>query len=272
MVEADDDIFFLYRLILSLEWKRRPIPMMSRSITSGKNASDAIMIDSSSSSGRSSISRGLNTTDIGGTSTARAGTDVHSVGVTIGSSQGNTTTPASQATTNKKRELPWKKKRTNKAKKPKKPPQFAISEQDPFEICDDAITFCIRGKPLPQSRDRMGWNGTRYNPSKRSQNGFGNVVMEACRTRASNDVLVSGTLFGDCKVEATVSFFFPTPKTTGKLQNTADIDNLLKFVFDALNGVLYNDDGQVVRVVAEKSFCGARGGNGYTCVTIKSIK
>jgi hypothetical protein len=37
------------------------------------------------------------------------------------------------------------------------------------------------------------------------------------------------------------------------------VDNLCKFLLDCLNGVLYNDDGQVIRLVAEKSFGNDRG-------------
>ena len=44
------------------------------------------------------------------------------------------------------------------------------------------------------------------------------------------------------------------------------MDNLCKFLLDCLNGVLYNDDGQVIRLVAEKSFGDDRGGNGYTII------
>jgi Holliday junction resolvase RusA-like endonuclease len=46
--------------------------------------------------------------------------------------------------------------------------------------------------------------------------------------------------------------------------------NLCKFLLDCLNGVLYNDDGQVIRLVAEKSFGDDRGGNGYTIVSISA--
>jgi Holliday junction resolvase RusA-like endonuclease len=48
------------------------------------------------------------------------------------------------------------------------------------------------------------------------------------------------------------------------------VDNLCKFLLDCLNGVLYNDDGQVIRLVAEKSFGNDRGGNGYTIVSISA--
>lgn len=48
-----------------------------------------------------------------------------------------------------------------------------------------------------------------------------------------------------------------------------DIDNLVKFVLDSLNGVVYHDDRQVVKVVAYKmrdndGYC-----NGRTVVEIK---
>jgi hypothetical protein len=77
----------------------------------------------------------------------------------------------------------WKwspKVKSSKAKKAKKSPPFVISVDDPFEVhhvSPTRVSFCVRGKP-PQQRDRFGWNGTRYNPSKPSQEAFANVVHE----------------------------------------------------------------------------------------------
>ena len=38
-------------------------------------------------------------------------------------------------------------------------------------------------------------------------------------------------------------------------RNKPDIDNLTKFVFDSLTGIIFHDDAQVVKLVASKIYC-----------------
>lgn len=68
-------------------------------------------------------------------------------------------------------------------------------------------------------------------------------------------------------VKVEVKFRFPPPKT-GKLKHTADIDNMCKFVLDAMNAVFYGDDGQVSVLLSDKGYDDDYGGDGYTMVTI----
>lgn len=74
-------------------------------------------------------------------------------------------------------------------------------------------------------------------------------------------------------VEIVIDFVFARPKShlrkAGLAANAPqwprqDIDNLEKAVLDALNGVAWNDDSQVVRVVKSKSY----GTKSCTSVTI----
>ena len=68
-------------------------------------------------------------------------------------------------------------------------------------------------------------------------------------------------------VELSLAFFFPRPKShygTGKNSELVkasapvhhaqkpDIDNVIKSTLDAMNGILYEDDKQVIRLRAEK--------------------
>ena len=60
--------------------------------------------------------------------------------------------------------------------------------------------------------------------------------------------------------------YYPVPKSTSKKKSTEmiagyirpakkpDIDNVIKSILDALNGVAYHDDTQVVAVFAEKYY------------------
>ena len=71
-------------------------------------------------------------------------------------------------------------------------------------------------------------------------------------------------------IKIDVRFRFPSPKT-GLIKNTADIDNLCKFILDAWNGSFYGDDGQVVQLSADKGYDDAYGGEGYMRVTISKV-
>jgi Holliday junction resolvase RusA-like endonuclease len=150
-------------------------------------------------------------------------------------------------------------------KKSKKPAHFKSSSVDPFEYSHHQISLCVHGKPRSQGRDRHGWNLTRYNPSKSMQKEFRMVVEEICQHhlgRVPN--------FGTALLRATFQYRFPPP-VKGMIQNTADIDNLCKFTLDAMNGVLYNDDGQIVSIIADKAFDEAVDSIGYTVVTLEVI-
>jgi Holliday junction resolvase RusA-like endonuclease len=67
-----------------------------------------------------------------------------------------------------------------------------------------------------------------------------------------------------------INFRFPPPKT-GRIKNTADIDNLLKFALDTCNTIFYGDDGQVLCLHADKAYDGACGSEGYTRMKIEIV-
>lgn len=84
---------------------------------------------------------------------------------------------------------------------------------------------------------------------------------------------------GQC-VSVSVTAFFPVPKSYSKGKRKAciggdirpdkkpDIDNVLKVVLDALNGLAYDDDKQVIEAICRKYYTD---GDGYLWVVIKSV-
>lgn len=69
-------------------------------------------------------------------------------------------------------------------------------------------------------------------------------------------------------MEVVLEFLFPRPKShytaKGVLKNKAeryytlsknDVDKLCRAVLDSITSVVYNDDGQVVRLVANRRYC-----------------
>lgn len=67
-----------------------------------------------------------------------------------------------------------------------------------------------------------------------------------------------------CAIKVLVIFYMARPKSpkTPKSKawkdfptGTPDLDNLQKAIFDALNGIVWQDDAQVVHVTAQKIYC-----------------
>ena len=65
-------------------------------------------------------------------------------------------------------------------------------------------------------------------------------------------------------------FIMPRPKSRAKDEHHVcrpDVDNLLKSVLDGLNGIVYNDDSQIVRIEADKAYEGVVGvPSVYVCI------
>lgn len=128
------------------------------------------------------------------------------------------------------------------------------------------LNLFVQGKPRPQYCDKPGWNFTRYNPSIRYQNQFCKASIEQCL----NHLSMVPNFGSEAIIKIDVRFRFPSPKT-GLIKNTADINNLCKFILDACNGSFYGDDGQVVQLSANKGYNDAYGREGYTRVTISKV-
>ena len=121
----------------------------------------------------------------------------------------------------------------------------------------DAVSITIPGKPIAKGRPRMGRNGRVYTPERTrgAEESLQWALREGC------PVPLEGPL------EMEVTFSFRYPKSWPKAKREAveegthpwynrrpDLDNLLKLLTDAGNGVLWKDDTQVVAVDATKEY------------------
>jgi Holliday junction resolvase RusA-like endonuclease len=102
------------------------------------------------------------------------------------------------------------------------------------------IKFTVGGKPktLKRHRDRKGGRG-KYDPSKSDKDVF---VMHCNHKRPKEPF--------DFPLHVYLQFHFLNHKSE------PDIDNCIKFVFDALNGIFWKDDRYIERVTAVKVFNG----------------
>lgn len=120
------------------------------------------------------------------------------------------------------------------------------------------IEFTVPGVPIAKQRVKFSRQGAfvrSYTPDK----------------TVNYETLVKMEYFNQCKgqklngaIRAHIEFYFPIPKSESKKKQAAmligairhtkkaDIDNCIKSILDGLNKVAFDDDGQIVEIVAAK--------------------
>ena len=91
------------------------------------------------------------------------------------------------------------------------------------------LEFIVYGTPVSHQRQ---------NPAARDE--WKALVANACKER-----LPEAHFSTDRPIGVTL-FYFPDGEMAG------DIDNIVKYILDALRGLIYQDDGQVERVLVQK--------------------
>jgi len=119
------------------------------------------------------------------------------------------------------------------------------------------IQFLIDYKPKPQARHRN--NGKfHYDPSSKDKKDFLFLARKFAPSKPFEDI-----------IEMDITFCYKRPQSHFRIKNKkkilkenapffksskADLDNLIKFVADSLNGVFYKDDSQIVSINAQKLY------------------
>ena len=112
------------------------------------------------------------------------------------------------------------------------------------------IKFTVQGRPHALKRHRT-YKGKSYDPSSEDKR----IFELHCTHHRPKEPL-------DFPLHVYLQFHFDDHK------NEPDVDNCIKFVFDALNGVFWKDDKYIYRVTAVKCF----EGNARTEVVIMEAK
>lgn len=141
----------------------------------------------------------------------------------------------------------------------------------------------VPGKPMAMPRPRVHWaRRFLYNPASNK------VAALRAFVRASIPATQYGVVFPTgVSVTVTITFHMRRPdidfrrgdRVGAVLKATApvmrpispDIDNLAKFILDGLNGVLYSDDRQVVKLVTMKLLDNEGQCNGRTVVEVSEF-
>lgn len=117
------------------------------------------------------------------------------------------------------------------------------------------VRFIIPGKPQGKARPRLGKYCT-YTPQKTVD--YEKLIKSIYESEGLPK------LFGAIRAEIEVVYDIPKSTTkkaaagmlAGELYpaKKPDIDNILKIVFDALNGIAYKDDNHIVEVLCRKRY------------------
>ena len=114
----------------------------------------------------------------------------------------------------------------------------------------------VVGEPVSKGRPRFG-RGKTYTPAKTIA---AETFIQLCATQKGVLKMMNGPL------RLTITFSMGIPKSwsakkkaeaeLGNIRPTGkpDIDNLIKLVGDALNGIAYKDDSQIVEIQAVKKY------------------
>ena len=138
------------------------------------------------------------------------------------------------------------------------------------------VSFTVSGEPVAQGRPRFSNRGgfvRAYDP-KKSKDAKQHIRYFATQSMRENG---NEPLGGPIIMKA--QFGIPMPKSQARKRNPRprmwrekkpDLDNLIKTVKDACSGVVFLDDNQVVKVVAEKIQC-AQGEAPFTKVLFREL-
>lgn len=124
------------------------------------------------------------------------------------------------------------------------------------------INFTVAGTPVGKARPRVTRSGRVYTPESTAQaeEAIRQAAQQAMQGWTTNGKPMEGPL------AVTIYFVMPIPASwSKKLRDDAisgfiahtsrpDLDNLIKTVLDAMNGVVYSDDKQVTTIGALKKY------------------
>jgi hypothetical protein len=152
------------------------------------------------------------------------------------------------------------------------------------------VSFTVRGNPPVQQRSRIAWKGLIggwvarrkpiiYDPSASLKEKYAAQVRDAM---VAMDLALPSFSSGynDDGLIMELNFFIERPEThynvlgnrvranAPKYPKVKDVDNMEKFVSDALHGIVYNNDNMIRKSITEKAYS-PEGGAGFTEVVFR---
>jgi len=106
----------------------------------------------------------------------------------------------------------------------------------------EVVRLVVPGEPIPMARPRIANHGRVYTPAK-TKNYQKRIATVATLLKLSPAV---------GPVEVSCWFSLPRNKDGSETRKHGDLDNYAKNCLDALSHLAYDDDKQVVRLIAER--------------------
>jgi Holliday junction resolvase RusA-like endonuclease len=126
-------------------------------------------------------------------------------------------------------------------------------------IAKSLLKITIPGKPIAKKRPRFARRGkyvVTYNDQETEE---GRAFLLVCK-QLDGHRPIENPVHIDCH------FYMPIPKSTSKIRRKKmlmakikhtkkpDLDNLIKFIKDVFNGLVWKDDSQVFALIASKKY------------------
>jgi Holliday junction resolvase RusA-like endonuclease len=118
------------------------------------------------------------------------------------------------------------------------------------------VFFRVRGTPIAQPRHKVAKIGKRvvaYIPKRHPVHKWKAAIAEAAIKQAKNCEWVA-TKGMPLRVEIVFTFRQAKSNTTECHAQKPDIDNLVKAVFDAMQGIVYHDDAVITELRVRKAW------------------
>lgn len=130
----------------------------------------------------------------------------------------------------------------------------------------------VNFEPVSLKRHRHRLKGGTYDPSKKDKDDFVKAIGDLPNEKMTNPIKCE--LYFFCKRPKN---HYKTGKKSNELKDTApkyntnnkDLDNMVKFILDALNNKLYDDDCLIVEIKCIKSYSNS---DGYIYMKFEEIK
>lgn len=121
------------------------------------------------------------------------------------------------------------------------------------------MQIIIEGKPIPKKRPRFAKRGkfvTTYSAQKKEEEATKDIL----KREYGDYYPIKGAVY--CKL----LFYMPIPKSTskknraeileGRIKHTKkpDLDNLVKYINDCMNGIVFVDDSQIISSSEDKIY------------------
>lgn len=128
------------------------------------------------------------------------------------------------------------------------------------------ITITVPGAPVPKGRPRIvriAGHARMATPEKTVA--YEGLVAHAAQQAMAGREPIAGGVAVQLDIGLPVPASWSAKKQAGALAGTVlatkkpDADNVVKAIFDGLNGVVWRDDVQVVRLVTQKRYAAAPG-------------